>query len=167
MKATSSTSTGGTVQFVIKELEDLLNKGNAHAPFERAIKGVDQKLLGLVPTGSAYSIWQLVEHLRITQWDILEFSKGPDHESPHWPDGYWPKEPAPPNAHSWKETLDQITKDKKEFIQLLHKAGEKIYTPFPYGDGQSLFREALVLADHNSYHTAEIILTRRVLGDWG
>jgi len=153
--------------FIIDELTALLEEGNAHAPFEKAIKGLPTPLLSKVPEVSAYSIWQLVEHIRITQWDILEFSKGPDHESPQWPEGYWPKEAIPPHAHSWKESLDQITKDRKEFIKLLHKAGEKIYTPFPYGDGQSLFREALVLADHNSYHTAEIVLTRRVLGDWG
>jgi hypothetical protein len=163
----SKSAAPDAISFVISELEDLLEKSNAHASFDKAVKGVDQKLLGVVPQGSVYSIWQLTEHIRITQWDILEFSKGPDHESPQWPEGYWPKEAVPPHAHSWKETLNQITKDRKEFIQLLHKAGEKMYIPFPYGDGQSLFREALVLADHNSYHTAEIVLTRRVLGNWG
>lgn len=165
MKAKSPAT--DVLQFVIGELEDLLTKGNAHAPFEKAVKGVDPKLLGVVPTGAAYSIWQLTEHIRITQWDILEFSRGPGHESPQWPDAYWPKDPAPPTAQSWKETLDQIAKDRAAFIQLLHQAGEKIYEPFPYGDGQSLFQEALVLADHNSYHTGEIILMRRVLGNWG
>ena len=153
--------------FIISELEELLKKGNAHAPFEKAVKDVNPKLLGTVPKGSAYSIWQLVEHIRITQWDLLEFSRDPNHKSPEWPDEYWPKDPAPPDAHAWKKTLDQIASDKKAFIDLLHKSGSAIYTPFPYGDGQSLYREALVMADHNSYHTAEIVLTRRILGDWG
>lgn len=163
----AKSSTADPIHFVISELGELLEKGNAHAPFEKAVKDVPQKLLGVVPEGSAYSIWQLVEHIRITQWDILGFSRDADHVSPKWPDEYWPKDPAPPDAHAWKKTLDQIAADKKAFIALLHKAGAEIYTPFSYGDGQSLFREALVLADHNSYHTAEIVLTRRILGNWG
>ncbi len=152
--------------FIIEELEMLLEEGNAHATFEKAIKGLPLPLLGKVPDGSAYSIWQLVEHIRITQWDILEFSKGPGHKSPGWPDEYWPKDPAPPNAHALKKSLEQIVSDRKAFIALLSEAGESIYKPFPYGDGQSLFREALVIADHTSYHTGEIILLRRILGAW-
>jgi uncharacterized damage-inducible protein DinB len=160
------TATTDHIFFVIKELEDLLDGGNAHATFDRAVRGVPADLQGKVPKGSAFSIWQLVEHMRIAQWDILEFSKGADHQSPKWPDDYWPKDPAPPDAHSFKKTLDSIAADRKAFIALLHKAGEKIYTPFPHGDGQSLFREALVIADHNAYHTGEIILIRRILGNW-
>jgi len=161
------TVTTDHLSFVIKELEDLLEGGNAHATFDKAVKGVSADLQGKIPRGSAYSIWQLVEHMRIVQWDLLEFSKGPDHQSPPWPEGYWPRNPVPPDAHSFKKTLDSIAADRKAFITLLRKAGENIYTPFPHGDGQSLFREALVLADHNSYHTGEIILLRRILGDWG
>jgi len=152
--------------FVINELETLLEEGNAHASFESAIKGLPPPLLGKVPDGSAYSIWQLVEHIRIAQWDILEFSRGPGHKSPQWPDEYWPKDPEPPNGHALKRSLEQIAADRKAFVGLLRKAGEDIYKPFPYGDGQSLFREALVIADHNSYHTGEIILLRRVMGAW-
>ena len=152
--------------FVVDELEKLLEEGNAHVSFDKAVKGLHAPLLSKVPDGSAYSIWQLMEHVRITQWDILEFSKGPGHKSPKWPDEYWPKDPAPPNEHAVKKSLQQIASDRKAFIGLLRDAGEDIYKPFPYGDGQSLFREALVLADHNSYHTAEIVLTRRVLGAW-
>ncbi|HEX9509510.1 MAG TPA: DinB family protein [Puia sp.] len=155
------------VSFVISELAMLLERGNAHASFEKAVKGIPQKLLGKVPQGSAYSIWQLVEHIRITQWDIMEFSRDPDHKSPKWPEEYWPEAEAPENAKAWTDSLEQIEKERKEFVKLLHKAGDGIYTPFPYGDGQSLFREGLVLADHNSYHTGEIILLRRILGDWG
>ncbi|HEY4208659.1 MAG TPA: DinB family protein [Puia sp.] len=151
---------------IIRELEALLDGGNAHAGFDKAVKGLPAALLDKVPEGSAYSIWQLIEHIRITQWDILEFSKGPGHKSPEWPSEYWPKDPAPLNAHALKKSLEQIASDRKAFIDLLHESGDDIYKPFPYGDGQSLFREALVIADHNSYHTAEIILTRRVLGAW-
>jgi len=155
-----------TTTFIIHELEFLLEKGNAHATFDKAVKGLPVPFFSQVPDGSAYSIWQLIEHIRITQWDILEFSKGPGHKSPRWPDEYWPEHPALPNEHALKKSLQQITSDRKAFIALLHVAGEDIYKPFPYGGGQSLFREALVIADHNSYHTAEIILTRRILGAW-
>jgi hypothetical protein len=153
--------------FIIRELELLLEEGNAHASFDRAVKGLTAALAGKIPDGSVYSIWQLMEHIRIAQWDILEFSKGPGHKSPPWPDGYWPKDPVPPNEQALKKSVQQITSDRRAFVELLRQAGEDIYKPFPHGDGQSLYREALVIADHNSYHTAEIILTRRLLGAWG
>jgi hypothetical protein len=151
---------------VIKDLEAALNGGNAHASFADAIEDVPQNLLGEVPEGVPYSIWQLVEHIRITQRDILEFSRNPDHVSPEWPAGFWPKEKAPGHAKDWKHSIDQIAADRKAFIALLHKAGEGIYEPFSYGDGQSLFREAVLIVDHTSYHTGEIIVLRRLLKNW-
>jgi hypothetical protein len=150
----------------IKVLEEGLNGKNAHASFEEAIANVPDRLLGEVPEGLPYSIWQLVEHIRITQWDILEFSRNPDHVSPEWPKGYWPKEKAPANGKEWQRSIGEIEADRKSFIALLHKAGEEIYTPFAYGDGQSLFREAVLIVDHTSYHTGEIIVIRRLLKDW-
>ena len=163
----STTTLPKHTSFIIGELERLLNEGGAHAGFDRAVKDIAFDLAGLIPEGSAYSIWQLVEHIRIAQWDIVEFSRGPGHKSPTWPDEYWPKAPAPPDLHSWMRSLNQVKADRKAFIRLLQEAGEDIYKPFPYGHGQSLFREALVIADHNSYHTGEIILLRRILGNWG
>jgi hypothetical protein len=151
---------------IIKELEALINKGNAHVSFEEAVKGISQSLLGSVPKDLPYSIWQLVEHIRIAQWDILEFSRNPHHQSPKWPDDYWPKERTPSDSKTWKKSLDQIASDRKAFTTLLHEAGEELFTPFPHGNGQSLLREALLVADHTSYHTGEIILLRRILEDW-
>ena len=153
-------------KLIIKELEALINKGNAHASFEEAVRGISLHLLGAVPNDVPYSIWQLVEHIRIAQWDILEFSRNPNHQSPKWPDDYWPKERKPSDSKAWKKSLDQIASDRKAFTTLLHEAGEELYTPFPYGNGQSLLREALLIADHTSYHTGEIILLRRILEDW-
>lgn len=164
MKATTTVKHPAAA--VIHELEAALNGGNAHASFDDAVKGVNQKLLAEVPDGLPYSIWQLVEHIRITQWDILEFSRNHNHASPAWPEGYWPKEKAPAHAADWQRSLDRIAADKKAFIGLLHQAGEGIYTPFPHGDGQSLFREAVLIIDHTSYHTGEIIVLRRLLLDW-
>ena len=150
------------MSLVIKELEQLLERGNAHASLEDAVKGISDKLAGKVPDGLPYNLWQLIEHIRITQWDILEFSRDPKHKSPDWPTGYWPKS----KPGDLKKTVDQVIADRKTFIGLLREAGEGIYTPFPHGDGQSLFREALLIADHTSYHTGEIIVVRRLLGGW-
>jgi hypothetical protein len=151
---------------VIRHLEEALNGKSAHASFEEAVENVPEQFMGLVPEGLPYSIWQLAEHIRITQWDILGFSRNRDHVSPPWPDGYWPKEKAPGSAADWKRSVERIIVDRKAFIELLHKAGEKIYEPFPWGDGQSLFREAVLIIDHTSYHTGEIIVIRRLLKDW-
>jgi uncharacterized damage-inducible protein DinB len=152
--------------FIIKELEQLISKGNAHASFEDAVQDIPPELLGQTPYDLPYSIWQLVEHIRITQSDILEFSRDPQYKSPQWPDGYWPREKAPKHAGDFSKSVHQVIADRKDFIQLLHRSGEGIYTPFPYGDGQFLFREALLIADHTSYHTGEIIVLRRLLKDW-
>jgi uncharacterized damage-inducible protein DinB len=164
MKATTASKEHSTT--IIKELEAGLNGGNAHASFDDAVKDIHHDLLGNIPSGLPYSIWQLVEHIRITQWDVLEFSRNPHHESPHWPDDYWPEQKAPARTGEWKKSLDQVAADRKAFIHLLQQAGEGIYTPFPYGDGQSLFREAVLLIDHTSYHTGEIIVLRRLLKNW-
>ena len=150
----------------IDQLTEALNGSHAHASFNDAIRDVRLDLLGVVPQGLPYSIWQLVEHIRITQWDILEFSRKPDHVSPEWPKGYWPTEKSPAHAKDWKRSVDQITSDRKSFVQLLQKAGEDIYAPFAWGDGQSLFREAVLLIDHTSYNTGEVIVLRRLLNDW-
>jgi hypothetical protein len=150
----------------IKCLEEALNGKNAHASFEEAVADVPEQLLGVVPEGLPYSIWQLAEHIRITQWDILEFSRNKDHVSPPWPEGYWPKEKAPVRAADWKRSVDRIVADRKAFTDLLGKAEETIYEPLPWGEGQSLFREAVLIIDHTSYHTAEIIVLRRFLKNW-
>jgi hypothetical protein len=180
----TTTSGKGHTAAVIKDLTAALNGGNAHASFDDAVKGVRHDLLGVVPEGLPYSIWQLVEHIRITQWDILEFSRDPKHVSPDWPTGYWPKEKAPAQAKDWKQAIDRIEADRKAFVALLEKAGEgskagggatagdgatageSMYDPLPHGDGQSLFREAVLIIDHTSYHTGEIIILRRLLKDW-
>lgn len=151
---------------LITALKDLLTGGHAHATFEDAVKNLPADLQGLTPPNMPYSIWQLVEHIRITQWDILEFSKSEKHQSPDWPSGYWPKEKAPANAAAWKHSLEQIHQDRKAFISLLEQADADLYTPFPWGDGQNLLREAMLIADHTSYHTGEIIVLRRMLKAW-
>jgi hypothetical protein len=151
---------------VISNLVDLLNKGNAHVPFDEALKNIPFDLLGEKPAGLPYSIWQITEHIRIAQWDIVEFSKNARHVSPKWPDAYWPSSVKPASQKEWKNCLEEIKKDRYSFVEFIEKAGEDIYKPFTHGNGQTLLSEALVLADHNSYHTAEIIILRRLLQDW-
>lgn len=151
---------------LITNLSNLLSKGNAHVTLDDALKDIPFDLLGKKPAGLSYSIWQLAEHIRIAQWDILEFSRDATHISPKWPDGYWPSETGPESKADWEKCIHQIKSDRKTFTELLTNAGDNIYKPFDYGNGQSLLREALLLADHNSYHTGQIIVVRRLLNDW-
>ena len=164
MKAQKTASTHEKI--LVDNLVDLIEKGNAHAPLDAALKDIPFKLLGGKIQGLPYSIWQVAEHIRIAQWDILEFSKINKHISPKWPDEYWPKEAAPDSKEEWENCIQQIEKDRKEFIKLLKNASDNLDKPFEHGDGQSLLKEALVLADHNSYHTGEIIIMRRLLNAW-
>lgn len=152
---------------LINNLADLINGGNAHASLDDVLENIPLELLGERPHNLPYSIWQIAEHIRIAQWDILEFSRNSDHVSPKWPEGYWPHETKPGSKGLWEKCVEQIRSDLKSFIELLNNSGDNLYKPFDYGDGQSLLKEALVLADHNSYHTGEIIVLRRILGAWG
>ena len=147
-----------------EELQKLLKGGNAHAGLKKALANIPHHLVGEKPHNLPYSIWQLAEHIRIAQWDMLEFSRDAHHQSPKWPEGYWPKETAPVDEHSWNQTLKRIEDDLEAFIQLVQE--KDLYAPFPYGEGQTLLSEALQLADHNAYHIAEIIVIRRLLGAW-
>jgi DinB superfamily len=151
---------------LIRNLVELIEKGNAHAPLDDALKDIPFSLLGVKPVNLPYSIWQLAEHIRITQWDLLEFSRNAKHVSPKWPDGYWPTESAPESEAAWQKCRDTILADRNAFIELVKNSGDVLYEIFEYGDGQSLLKEALVLADHNSYHTGELIIMRRLLNTW-
>jgi len=149
---------------LIDELVILLRGGTAHSSLDDALEGLTVEQAGTKVKELPYTIWQLTEHIRIAQWDMLEFSKDGNHQSPKWPDAYWPKETAPAGEQAWKHSLSQIKKDLEAFTELV-KTGD-LTKPIPHGDGQTLLREALQLADHNSYHLAEIIVIRRLLGAW-
>lgn len=151
-------------EILIDELIKLLNGGSAHASLDDALAYLPAKLRGVRPGNLPYSIWQLVEHIRIAQWDMVRFSQDEKHESPQWPKGYWVKDVAPKDDTEWENSLRQIKAGRDEFISLLKSAN--IYKAISYGNGQSILREALQIADHNAYHTAEIIVIRRLLGYW-
>jgi len=149
-----------------KHLVDLLKGGNAHATFEQAMEDLPSKFQGEKPPNFPHSPWMLLEHLRIAQWDILEFSRTPKHESPKWPEGYWPKDPAPPNPQAWTKSLAQFRADLKAMEDLVANPKTDLFAKIPWGDGQTILREALLLADHNGYHIAQLIDVRRLLGAW-
>jgi hypothetical protein len=151
-----------------KELIALLQGGQAHATFDDAIKDFPVDLRGTVPPNLPYSAWQVLEHLRIAQRDILDFSAPPTggYHPIKWPESYWPESHQPPTAHAWNESIAAIQRDLKSFIALIENPSADLYRPFRWGEGQSLLREALLLADHNSHHLGELIILRRLLGAW-
>jgi uncharacterized damage-inducible protein DinB len=151
---------------LIGHLAELLRGGHAHTKFEDAVKKVPIAQAGVRPEGSPYSIWELVEHLRIAQHDILKFSEGAKWKSPKWPEGYWPKSPRPKDAAAWRKSVGAVRADLKAFEKLLQKRAKELDAPFAWGDGQTLLREALLMADHNAYHVGQIVLVRRLLGIW-
>lgn len=148
------------------QLVALLNGGQAHATLEDILADIPFEHTGSQPNGLPYSIWQLVEHIRFTQWDILDFSRNSAYHAPKWPDDYWTPELAPASADQWKESISQIQADRNAFISLVENANADLYTPFPHGDGQNLLREALLIADHTSHHLGQVIILRRLLHDW-
>ncbi|MDB5132811.1 MAG: transporter [Mucilaginibacter sp.] len=154
----------GEHKILIDELKKLLLGGNAHVTLKDALKGLPPELRGIKPPKMPYSIWQLTEHIRIAQWDMLQFCKEANHKSPKWPDEYWPAQNAPNNDSAWNESLKQIDADMDEFIELIKRAD--LYKNIPHGQGQNVLLEALQIADHNAYHIGEIIALRRMMDDW-
>lgn len=145
---------------------NLLQGGNAHATFDDAVKNFPPDLRGKKPRGAEYSAWQLLEHLRIAQWDILEFSRDPKHQSPDWPSGYWPAKPAPPDDKAWDKSVRAFRRDLKELSEMVADESIDLFARIPHGDGQTVLREALLAADHNAYHIGQLVLVRRLLGAW-
>jgi DinB superfamily len=144
----------------------LLEGGHAHIKFDDAVASLPKDSLGIRPEGVPYSPWELLEHMRIAQNDILRFSLSADHVSPSWPEGYWPRHPAPEHDADWNKSVRAFRKDLAEFIGLIRDPSKDLYNKFPWGDGQTLMREALLIADHNSYHLGQLVLVRRRLGNW-
>lgn len=145
------------------QLIAMLTEAQAHVMFDDAISDFPTAKSGERPGNIAHSAWQLLEHLRIAQRDILEFSRNPDHVSPAWPDGYWPESAAPPDEEAWENSVAQFIRDLAAFVDLIADESNDLLEPFPWGDGQTLFREALVLGSHNSYHLGQLVQLKKVL----
>lgn len=144
----------------------LLRGGGAHLNFDAAIADLPAEQRGARVNGVPHTPWRLLEHMRICQWDILEFSRSADHVSPQFPDGYWPASDAPPNEDSWETSVAEFRSDLQSMIHLVEDPDTDLFTPIPHGDGQTILREALLVADHNAYHLGQMVFLRRCLGNW-
>ncbi|MGA2340831.1 MAG: DinB family protein [Terracidiphilus sp.] len=149
-----------------QHLLELLNGGHAHAEFDTAVRNLPAALRGKRPKGAEHSPWEILEHLRIAQGDILEFSRDPGHQSPAWPSGYWPATPEPPDDKAWDKSVRAFRRDLKAMSDLVANPATDLFARIPHGNGQTILREALLIADHNAYHLGELVLLRRLLGAW-
>jgi hypothetical protein len=164
---TTATATSTNQDKALREqLVKLLTDSEAHANFETAVKDLPADLQGKRPKGAAHSPWEMLEHLRIAQWDILEFAHNAKHKSPEFPAGYWPKSPEPPDAKAWEKSAAAFRADRKSLCDLINNESTDLFAKIPHGDGQTILRQVLLAADHNAYHIGELILLRRILGAW-
>jgi hypothetical protein len=153
-------------QMLRQQLLGLLKGGEAHANFSDVLKNFPPQLRGVKPDQLPHSAWMLLEHMRMAQCDILDFSTNPKYKPMKWPDDYWPKNPAPPTSAAWNKSIQQFRKDLASMHALVANRKTDLFTPIPWGDGQTILREALLLADHNSYHLGQMLDLRRILGAW-
>jgi DinB superfamily len=144
----------------------LLRGGGAHVDFDKAIADLPAKQRGSKVPGVPFTAWGLLEHMRIAQWDILEFSRNPKHTSPPWPAGYWPGSEAPPNAKAWDGSVARFRADLRAMEKLVADPETDLHAKIPHGEGQTILREALLIADHNAYHLGQLVMLRRLLGAW-
>ena len=149
-----------------EQLLELLRGGGAHLTFDEAVAELPPKLRGARPPGQPHTPWRLIEHMRIAQWDILEFSRNPKHVSPKWPDGYWPKDDGPRTATEWDQSIAAFRDDLRAMQDLVADPSTDLFARIPHGEGQTIFREAMLVADHNAYHLGQLIILRRLLGAW-
>jgi hypothetical protein len=144
----------------------LLRGGGAHLNFDAAVADLPPHLRGAKPAGQPHTPWRLLEHLRIAQWDILEFSRNPRHVSPPFPAGYWPAGDAPPDDGAWDRSVAALRADLKAMQDVVADPATDLFAPIAHGQGQTVLREALLVADHNAYHLGQLVLIRRLLGAW-
>jgi hypothetical protein len=149
-----------------KQLQALLEGGQAHASPERILSGADPRKCGQRPGPALHSPWQLLEHLRISQEDILRYTFDPDWKSPEWPEGYWPTAPAPGGQKAWDESAGRFLADLAEIVQHARDPRLDLLAELPHGGGRTYLRQFLLAADHNAYHLGQLVLARKFLGDW-
>ena len=150
-----------------QHLVALLDGGHAYTPIAKILANIPPRFRGEIPKGLPHSAWMLLEHLRIAQHDILGFSRNPKYVAPKWPDDYWPKSASPPSAAAWNKSVKSFQDDLSAMKRLISNPKTDLFAKIPWGDGQTLLREALLIADHNAHHLGQIIDVRRLLGLWG
>lgn len=153
-------------QSLREHLVYLLEGGGAHLNFDQAIADLPADLRGAKAEGSSHSPWRLLEHMRICQWDILEFSRNPKHVSPVFPVGLWPESDAPPDTDAWDDSVQSFRRDLQAMVDLVNDPQTDLFARIPHGDGQTILRESLLVADHNAYHLGQLVFLRRCLGAW-
>jgi DinB superfamily len=153
-------------QALREHLDYLLAGGGAHLHFDKAITNLAPELRAVRAPNIPHTAWRLLEHLRLAQWDILEFSRNPKHVSPDWPTGYWPEADAPPDAKAWDRSVAAFQADLTAMRALVNDPKTDLFAKIPHGDGQTIMREALLLADHNAYHLGQLVFLRRAIGAW-
>ena len=163
-KKTQTRKASGDTSAFRKELVSHLTEEQAHASFDAAVKDLPADLQGARPNDLPHSAWQLIEHLRIAQWDIIEYALNPKHKSPDFPDGYWPKSPEPPDAKAWGKSIAAFRADRKKLVAALQKTD--VLAPIPHANNHSLASKTILLLDHNGYHLGQLILLRRLLNIW-
>jgi len=149
-----------------EQLIKLLSWQDAHVNFDDAVEGIPPQLQGVRPEGLPYSLWQLLEHMRLTQRDILDFCRDQAYEAPKWPDNYWPKSTIPPTPEAWQESVAAFRADREALEELIADATLDLYAKIPHGEGQTYLREVVLVADHSAYHLGELVAVRRLLGAW-
>ncbi|OKL39600.1 ABC transporter [Pontibacter flavimaris] len=147
-----------------EQLVKLLRGGQAFRTQEELLEGLTLQEAGQKTQGLPYTIWQLLEHLRFAQRDILDFSRNAAYQEPAWPDDYWPEQEAPESQQALEQTLKAIALDLEEMVQLVQNPANDLFEPFAHGQGQTLLREAMLVAEHNAYHLGQIVLLRRLSG---
>lgn len=152
-----------SIESLRRHLVNLLTKAEAHVDAASTLKEFPSKLRGRKPEGAPHTPWQLLEHMRLAQWDILRFSIDPKHVSPKWPEGYWPKHDTPSSDKAWKESVQQFLADLDAMCDLVRDKKNDLFAPITHGDGQTLLREVLLVADHNSYHLGQLVMVRKTL----
>jgi hypothetical protein len=150
-----------------EQLVKLLASEEAHASYEKAVSAMPVELAGMKPDGAPHSAWEELEHLRITQHDILEFIRDPKYVSPKWPEGYWPKVSEPVDSRDWDKSVKAYRADAEALAELVRDEGTDLFAKIPHGDGQTVLREILLVADHTAYHVGQLVLIRKMLGVWG
>jgi len=147
-------------------LLELLQVEHAHPLFDRAVADLPGPLRGRRPDNFPHSAWELVEHLRIAQWDILEYVLNPKHTSPKWPEGYWPATPAPPDDAAWEKSIAAFRADAQRFVDMIKDESNDLLAPVEFANNATFLRQILMNADHNGYHIGQIVTVRRLLGAW-
>jgi DinB family protein len=151
---------------VREQLRELLEGGNAHMTFDEAVANFPREHMNTKPPNVTYTPWHLLEHIRLAQWDILEFIRNPHYVSPSWPEGFWPVEGAQADEVAWEKTIASLRADLQSLLEMVADPTVNLYAPIPHGDGQNILREILVVSDHNAYHIGEFATLRQVMGTW-